>query len=815
MDSTMKVYATLIFFLFAIGLTKAQESPIVQPPKEIVTVRTSSPIRIDGILDEDVWANAPLANQFIERSPNKGQKELPEHATTVKVLYDDTGIYFGVQILHPNPEEIARELMERDQIGNDDFFAITLNGNNDHQQSMLFLVQASGVQADAKILINKDDDYTWDAVWYSAVKRDDKGWSTEIKIPFSEIRFPKEQIQKWGINFITNLQKKHIQYTWNFVDNAKGSFLLYDGVLTGMENLSPPTRLSFSPYFSSYFTNYKQKSDLNVNGGMDLKYGLNEAFTLDMTLIPDFGQASFDEAVLNLGPFEQQYEENRSFFMEGTELFGKGNLFYSRRVGGNPTGSLNLQPGEQAEPTAAKVNLFNAIKLSGRTKKGLGIGIFNAVTEKLSTSVSNVNTGESKEVVLEPWSNYNVLVLDQRFGGNSSVTLVNTNVMRDGNFRDANVSALLADISNKENTYNVFGSLKQSIVNSNGYLYGTEATLGGGKTAGAHRYTLDAKLRTKNYSIDDLGYTGGNNFVNFHGYYSYRYLKPRGNLNNLNYELNVNYSNRLEPYQFRSFDIHQTLSLTNKKFQNMGLGLLVTPFGEKDIYEPRTFARHLNVPMMVNPWIFYNSDQRKKLTYGGYTEIYTFDEPGRIRYVTDVDFRYRVSDRFSIEYGFNTDIHMRDVGFVDFFEKEIIMGRRDVHTFENSIESQYIFNEKMSLNLAFRHYLSTVNYLDFHRLTFDGNLAPTSYLSNHDGSYNFWNLDLRYSWWFAPGSQLTLLYRNAADSYQAQAINNLHHNLQKVFDQPMLNTLSLKVTYYLDYNEAKKILKGRKMDSLK
>ena len=247
----------------------------------------------------------------------------------------------------------------------------------------------------------------------------------------------------------------------------------------------------------------------------------------------------------------------------------------------------------------------------------------------------------------------------------------------------------------------------------------------------------------------------------------------------------------------------------------MGLGLLVTPFGEKDMYEPRTFARHLNVPMMVNPWIFYNSDQRKKLTYGGYTEIYTFDEPGRIRYVTDVDFRYRVSDRFSIEYGFNTDIHMRDVGFVDFFEKEIIMGRRDVHTFENSIESQYIFNEKMSLNLAFRHYLSTVNYLDFHRLTFDGNLAPTSYLSNHDGSYNFWNLDLRYSWWFAPGSQLTLLYRNAADSYQAQAINNLNHNLQKVFDQPMLNTLSLKVTYYLDYNEAKKILKGRKMDSLK
>ncbi len=804
----MKNLLRLTFFLFALSFSFAQQTQTSQTPtKQIVASRLEGPIRVDGVLDEGVWSQAPVANNFIERQPNKGQKEPQEHATSAKILYDDTGIYFGVQINHPNPKEISRELMERDQIGNDDFFAISLNGNNDHQQSLLFIIQASGVQADAKLLINKSDDYSWNAVWYSAIKINDQGWSLEVKIPFSELRFPKDQVQTWGLNFITNLQKKQTQYTWNPIDNTKGSFMLYDGILTGIENISPPTRLSFSPYFSTYFNKYNHSSDLNVNGGMDLKYGLNEAFTLDLTLIPDFGQANFDEAVLNLGPFEQQYDENRSFFMEGTELFGKGDLFYSRRVGGEPSGSLDLQPGEESTGTPEKVNLFNAIKLSGRTKKGLGIGLFNGVTEKLTTKAVNKTTGTSRDVVLEPWSNYNVLVLDQRFGGNSSITLVNTNVTREGHFRDANVTALLADLTNKENTHNLFGSLKQSIVNSNTYLYGTEATLGAGKIAGAHRYSFDALVRTKDYSIDDLGYTGGNNYVNYHGYYSYRYLKPRGKLNNLNYQLNVNLSSRLEPYQYRGFDIHQTFSVTNKKFETMGLGLLLTPFGEKDMYEPRTFARHLNVPSMVNPWIFYESDSRKKLSYDGYTEIYAFNQPGRIRYVTEFDLRYRVSDRFSIEYDFQTDIRLRDLGYVAKDQGEIIIGRRDVHSFENAIESQYIFNDKMALNLAFRHYLSTVKYDGFHALNTSGDLNPSGFQGNHDGSYNFWNLDLRFSWWFAPGSQLTLLYRNAADSQQAAAVNSLKDNLRHVFDQPMLNTLSLKITYYLDYNAAKQFVK--------
>src|SRR5690606_16595602 len=157
--------------------------------------------------------------------------------------------------------------------------------------------------------------------------------------------------------------------------------------------------------------------------------------------------------VLNLGPFEQQYAEQRQFFTEGVDLFTKGNLFYSRRVGSSPTGSVNTQENEVVTNYPQAVKTLNAIKVSGRTKKGLGIGVFNAITETTYARIKDTLTGETRREVVEPFSNYNILVVDQQFNKNSSVSLINTSVLRQGHFRDANVTGLLFDISNKKNTY--------------------------------------------------------------------------------------------------------------------------------------------------------------------------------------------------------------------------------------------------------------------------------------------------------------------------------------------------------------------------
>ena len=225
-----------IIFILSFSLIFAQNENDSIKRKKINAVKILNSPKIDGILDEEVWLNAPIATDFIERRPNNGAPSSSSFRTEVKVLYDDTGIYFGAILYDDNPEKIAHELTERDNIESDDIFGVTINGYNDHQQSLEFLVLPSGVQVDAKITSDFGEDSSWNAVWYSAAKITDKGWVVEMKIPYSELRFPKKDIQKWGINFLRQVNRTSTMYDWNFVDNKKGSYMLYDGVLDGIEN---------------------------------------------------------------------------------------------------------------------------------------------------------------------------------------------------------------------------------------------------------------------------------------------------------------------------------------------------------------------------------------------------------------------------------------------------------------------------------------------------------------------------------------------------------------------------------------------------
>lgn len=431
------------------------------PRKEITITRISEAPKIDGLLNDTAWQDAPIATDFVERMPNNG-KPIPDSLKTdVKIVYDDLGIYFGATMKDPRPEKILRELTERDGIGNDDFFFILLNGYNDRQQSFQFIVTAAGVQYDAK-MTNGNEDNSWNGIWYSAVQIQDDGWVAEIFIPYSEVRFPNKQVQCWGLNMERELRRARTRYSWSPVDNTKGAFSIYDGEIYGIKNVQSPTRLSFQPYVSAYVNDYDGKTETLINGGMDLKYGINDAFTLNMILIPDFGQSKFDAEVLNLSAFETQYEENRAFFTEGTELFTKGNLFYSRRVGGHPSGRPKLTENEKIATFPASVDLINAFKISGRTGRNLGIGVFNAITERTIADIRNTQTLETRKELVEPLANYNILVLDQRFGDNSSISFVNTNVMREGHFRDANATGLYLDLTNKENTFNYFANAEGS-----------------------------------------------------------------------------------------------------------------------------------------------------------------------------------------------------------------------------------------------------------------------------------------------------------------------------------------------------------------
>ena len=785
----------------------AQEKDSI-PRKQIQINRIQEIPKIDGKLDDVAWENAAIATNFVERQPNNGRPIPDSLATTVKIVYDDLGIYFGAEMLDPDPSEIRKELTERDNIGNDDFFFILLNGYNDRQQSMQFIVTAAGVQFDAK-MTNGNEDSSWNAIWYSGVELNDHGWTAEIFIPYSELRFPEKDIQEWGLQMEREIKRSGTRYSWSPVNNAKGSFSIYDGELHGIKNIETPTRLSVQPYVSTYLNNYDGETTTSLNGGMDLKYGINDAFTLDMILVPDFGQTKFDESVLNLSAFEVQYDEQRPFFTEGTELFTKGELFYSRRVGGAPFGKITLSEEEEIENFPSSIDLINALKISGRTDAGLGIGFFNAITKNTYVTVKNTETQETRRELIEPFTNYNILVLDQRYGDNSSISFVNTNTTREGHFRDANATGLYLDHTNQNNSYKFFTGIEGSWVMEEETKTGLEAQVGVSKISGKNRFDLNTNLRTKNYDINDLGYSSATNYVEYLGLYQRRLLQPKGVLNNMYLNFLLRQQSRLEPYLNTQLLFNFNSSFTTKNFFNFGGGFETTPTGTKDIYEPRVDGMFFTIPAYYDQWVWFNTDFRKKLVVEAVADWYKYDERGRGDLIFNFSPQYRFSDKFKMRLETNVRLSDKEEGYVDALNNDILFGQRDRNTIVNSLGANYIFNNKMGLNLAFRHYYSAVYYKEFDTLQNDGELNYYGPGNNeYNTTYNSWNVDLRFSWWFAPGSQMTLLYRNATDSYLERSHMNVGDNFRNLFNQPQVNSLSLRISYYLDYNRVKSWFKS-------
>jgi hypothetical protein len=801
----MKVLPSSLLFLcfFFLNFSAwAQTNDTLQRKTITISKITDAP-RIDGILDDEVWRGLAIADGFVERQPVNGRPIPDSLRTEVKIVYDDLGIYFGATMYDPNPDLIPRELTERDQIGNHDFFFISLNGFNDRQQSFQFAVTTAGVQLDAKIINDREDD-SWNAVWYSAVSINDDSWVAEIFIPYSELRFPYNNVQVWGLNMGREFRRDRISFSWSHIDNTRGSSSIYDGEIYGIENIETPIRLSLQPYLSTYVNSFDGESEFVFNGGMDLKYGINDAFTLDMILIPDFGQTKFDETVLNLSAFEVQYEEQRPFFTEGTDLFSKGGLFYSRRVGGAPSGFLVLEENEEVTVYPSRIDLLNASKISGRTSGGLGIGFFNAITKNTYATIENTETGFTRREIVEPLANYNVLVLDQRFGENNSVSLVNTNVLREGSFRDANAAALLLDLTNRSNTFRYYSYLKSSWVMTDNTKFGNAGRAQVSNISGKHRYTASVNYRTQDYDINDLGFSSNTNFINYYGYYGYRILQPKGAFNNINLNFNLNFNRRLDPDLYSRSSFNFNSSFTTKNFFAFGGGFEATPFGTNDIYEPRTEGRHVKQPAYYNPSIWLSTDYRKRFAYDLNLEIISFDE--KKRDIKSIRFspRYRFSDKWKANASARVNYSANEQGFVGRLDEDIIFGQRNRNTIITSLESKYIFNNKMAASLSFRHYFSEVDYHQFYSLENNGELTSNPTFENtHDTTYNSWNIDLRYTWWFAPGSQLTFLYRNSIDSFFRESGLDFTENFDNLFDQPQLHSFSIRISYFLDYNRMK------------
>ena len=812
----MKLLVLLLILLIS-GVLNAQENELPESEnknrskKSIAAQYITSPVTIDAILDEEAYSKAQPAKDFMQLQPYNGKPAL--RPTEVFILYDQTAIYVGA-ILHDDPDSIYNFLSERDNIGPSDYFGIYFDTYNQGQLAYGFFVTPAGVQTDLKAIKSSFDyeDESWDAVWQSKTRLTEDGWVLELKIPYSALRFPEDGGGTWGMNIFRNLRRHASNNSWNFLDREVSGFIHQSGQLTGINNIKPPVRLSLSPYAAGYteFKTGKSSPDFTWKGGMDLKYGLSEAFTLDMMLVPDFGQIQSDDKQLNLSPYELYYSEKRQFFTEGTELFDRAGIFYSRRIGASPKFSSraeeSLADHEELSYNPTETQLLNATKVSGRSSKGLGLGMLNAISLPSRAEIKDTITGQTRKVLIQPLTNYNVAVIDKSLKNNSYISLINSNMMMvDDPFR-ANVTATDFQFRNNKKTYAVSGnggfSTRTNGVHETGYFGELEIE----KNSGKIQYGIEQSVISDKFNPNDLGYLRRNNELNTEAYLEYNIIEPKWIYREVHANIQWEHERVYKPNAAAGHTVGFNFFTQFKNNYHFEYSFKIAG-NFKDYYEPRVAGRFYTEPWYYENNIWVGTDFRKALR--GSAAFSWAKQPS-----TDQRFRrgdlflvLRIGRHIIFDYNASFQNEIKDRGYVDMTESldTIYFAKRDVNTFENVFGISYAVNNKAGLSLRARHYWSGAANKEFFQLQEDGTLlADPDYIENQDANFNAFNIDLVFRWIFAPGSELSFAWKNSIYSFGDRVENDYFRNLDETWKSDQINSLSIRVLYYIDYNSLRR-----------
>ena len=805
----MRIYLSALILSLSLSLIGFSQSA-----KQLPAKRTTANLKIDGIIDEAAWQEALPATNFIEWRPNAGRPQDSAVKTIVYLLYDNTSVYIGGYCYERTKDSVSRELIGRDKVGINDFVGVIFDTYNDKINGFGFYVTPYGEQFDAKYSSTAGEDASWNGVWDSEARIHDNGWSFEMRIPHSALRFSNRDNQTWGLNITRRRNKTGQQYMWNPVDPQINGFMNQSGTWTGIEKIEAPIRLQFSPYLSGYVNHYKKDSKqwrTSVNGGMDVKYGISDAFTLDMTLIPDFGQVPTDPQILNLSPFEVRFNENRAFFTEGTELFNKGNLFYSRRVGGRPlhysAPFKNLGANEVVTENPAQSKLINATKVSGRTSKGLGIGFFNAITKPMYAVIEDTVGKSTREFQTSPLTNYNIVVVDQTLKNNSFVSFINTNTMRSGNDYDANVSAALFDFNNKKNTYSWNGGVSLSrlignnIKNGTGYMHNFEFA----KTGGRFNFEIEHEIVDPNYNIADMGFFTTTNYIENSLWMGYKWVKPGSWFNQLRINYNLGHSMRFKggEYQYLYTNVNSNAQLKNLWWVGAFVGY--NPEGN-DFFEARNgkvfrTSRRWN----IEAWMETNSAKKYSVRSSFFAGLFEMEKGKSLSF--SLTQKYRFSDKLSVSHRVIYQPFNNNVGFDGFDNSTSVFALRDRLTTTQTVDAKYNFNNRSGVTLSIRHYWSEVDKQRYYHLSPEGRIMsyePSVNYRRNDVNFNQFALFAEYSLQFAPGSFINVVWKNENLHDNTIADHKYFKNLNRTLEDDHSNNLSIRIIYFLDYLDFKK-----------
>jgi len=422
----------------------------------IAAARLDGGIQLDGALDEPAWADAAPVTQLIQRDPDEGAP--PTEQTEIRVLLAGDALYVGARLFDREPPRIRALLTRRDATSESDRFTVELDSRFDRLTAFVFEVNPRGVRRDGVLQADGTVDYSPDPVWESGVRQDAAGWSAEIRIPLSQLRFNRGG-DTWGAQFIRFIQRRGEEDVWSFIPKTEHASVSRFGRLTGLADLPASRHVELAPYVTGRgeYTHpdlgdpFRDGSDYYTTGGADLRLGVGGNLALDATVNPDFGQVEVDPAIVNLSANETFFDEKRPFFLEGASLFsfaqvnafnraGFPDVFNSRRIGRPPQRNLaDDDPAYSDAPVVSRIPA--ALKLTGKSAGGWSVALLDGVTKEEHGRFID-EAGDRHEVPLEPLSNYFVgRVRHESADGNRAIGGLLTAV--DRRLGDATLAGLL------------------------------------------------------------------------------------------------------------------------------------------------------------------------------------------------------------------------------------------------------------------------------------------------------------------------------------------------------------------------------------
>lgn len=730
------------------------------------TTEVSIPPDIDGWLNDEAWNQVSWDSDFQMHDPYDDRPA--SQKTDFKVVFDRENIYVAVRSFDSAPDSIVKRLTRRDDMDGD-MVAILFDSYHDLQTAFSFVASAAGSKMD--FYMSNDgasEDDTWNPIWWVETQIDDKGWTLEAKIPFSQFRFDRSSGGIWGLQVGRVIFRNNETSFWQPISKEAPGFVHLMGELHGLQNIDPKKQAEITPYAvvgSDWYEAVPEDpfladgTDQTLNAGLDAKIGITNNFTLDLTVNPDFGQVESDPSQVNLTAYETFFEEQRPFFIEGKNIFdyplaihNMDNLFYSRRIGRRPQHYPDLEENEYVKmPQFTKI--LGAAKLTGKTKDGLSVGIMESVTANENAEIDQ--NGERRLETVEPLTNYfagrvskefqkgntilgGMVTSTNRFTDEPQLDFLHTSALSGGldfqqYFADRSYvlsfSSYLSQVNGSEEallrtqtspvhyfqrpdaTYLTVDSTLTS-------LSGYGGSLQFGKQSGRFNFMAFLFLNSPGLEINDIGFLSSTDEIMQIGWAGYRFNEPFSIFRSVS--LNIN--------QWNLWDFggqHQVMGVNfngHAEFKNLwSSGFFVD--AESDVYSNSVLR---GGPTMIIPGgystrLFVESSSRKKFV-GEISGFYHrgFEDSG-IRYGVDLDFTYKPISNLTISVYPEFSYRQSELQYVDqqHFEESsrYIFGSIDQKTFSTSLRLDLILSPELTIQFWGQPFIATGDYSQFKYIT--------------------------------------------------------------------------------------------------